>query len=262
MANTKTALITGASSGIGLELARIFASKGINLIIVSRNVIELAKLGTELSEKYNIYVEEIEKDLSVPGAAKQVYDNVTSLDFDIDYLVNNAGFGDYGLFHMSDWDKQERMINVNMLALTQLTRLFLPGMVERKSGRIMNVASTAAFQPGPLMSVYYATKAYVLYFSEAIANELEGTGVTVTALCPGPTKSGFQKAANVEHSKMFNKESIPSSKKVAEYGYKAMMKGKRVAIQGVVNKELVFFSRHAPKKFVLNTVKKVNESKK
>jgi uncharacterized protein len=261
MADTKTALITGASSGIGLELAKIFASKGINLIIVSRKIIELSRLGTELSGKYKIYVEEIEKDLSVPGSAKQIYDNVKSLGFDIDFLINNAGFGDYGLFYKCDWEKQERMINLNMLTLTHLTRLFLPDMIKRKSGKIMNVASTAAFQPGPLMSVYYASKAYVLFFSEAIANELEGTGITVTALCPGPTKSGFQKAANVEHSKMMDGKSIPDSKKVAEYGYKAMMKGKRVAIQGMMNKELAFFSRRAPKKFILNTVRKINEER-
>lgn len=262
MADTKTALITGTSSGIGLELAKIFASKGINLIIASRNILELAKLGTELSEKHKIYVEEIEIDLSHPGSAKRLYEEVKSLNFEIDYLVNNAGFGDFGLFHESDWDKQERMINLNMLTLTHLTRLFLPGMVKRKSGKIMNVASTAAFQPGPLMSVYYASKAYVLFFSEAIANELEGTGVTVTILCPGPTKSGFQKAANVQHSKMLNADSIPTSKEVAEYGYKAMMKGKRVAIHGLMNKELAFFSRRAPKKFILKTVRKMNEGRK
>lgn len=262
MADTKTALITGASSGIGLELARIFASKGTNLVIVSRNVIELSKLKTELIEKHKIYVEEIEKDLSVPGAAKEVFEEVKSLSFDVDYLVNNAGFGDYGLFYKSDREKQERMINVNILALTQLTRLFLPEMVERKNGRIMNVASTAAFQPGPLMSVYYASKSYVLFFSEAIANELEGTGVTVTALCPGPTKSGFQKAANVELSKMMNANSIPTAERVAKYGYKAMMKGKRVAIHGLKNKELIFISRRAPKGFILNTIRKINETRK
>ncbi|MCX6163923.1 MAG: SDR family oxidoreductase [Ignavibacteriae bacterium] len=262
MADTKTALITGASSGIGLELAKIFASKGINLIIASRNIIELAHLGTELSQKHKIYVEEIEIDLSRPGAAKELYNEVKSLNFEIDYLINNAGFGDYGLFHESDWDKQERMINLNMLTLTHLTRLFLPEMVKKKSGKIMNVASTAAFQPGPLMSVYYASKAYVLFFSEAIANELEGTGVTVTALCPGPTKSGFQKAANVEHSKMLDGKSIPGSKEVAEYGYNAMMKGKRVAIHGMLNRELAFFSRRAPKKFILKTVRRMNEGRK
>jgi uncharacterized protein len=261
MADTQTALITGASGGIGLELARIFASKGINLIIVSRNIIELSRLKSELNEKYKIYVEEIEKDLSVPGAAKQVFDEVRNLDFDVDYLINNAGFGDYGKFHLSNWDKQERMINVNMLALTQLTHLFLPDMIKRKSGKIMNVASTAAFQPGPLMSVYYATKAYVLFFSEAIANELEGTGITVTALCPGPTKSGFQKAANIEKSNLVVGKNIPSAKIVAEYGFNAMMKGKRVAIQGFSNKGVAFVARRAPKNIVLNTARKLNEER-
>lgn len=262
MADAKTALITGASSGIGLELAKIFASKGTNVIIASRNIIELAKLGTELSEKYKIYAEEIEIDLSRPGAAKELYNQVQSLNFGVDYLINNAGFGDYGPFYKSDWEKQERMINLNMLALTHLTWLFLPEMTRKKSGKIMNVASTAGFQPGPLMAVYYATKSYVLFFTEAIANELEGTGVTVTALCPGPTKSGFQKAANVEHSKMLNADSIPTAKEVAEYGYKAMMKGKRVAIHGIKNKEITFLSRRAPKKFILNTVRKLNEGRK
>lgn len=262
MADTKTVLITGASSGIGLELARIFASKGYNLIIVARNLIELSRLKNELNEKYKVFVEEIEKDLSVPGAAKEVYDEVKSINFDVDILINNAGFGDFGFFQNSDWDKQERMINVNMLALTQLTWLYLPEMIKKGSGKIMNVASTAAFQPGPLMSVYYASKAYVLFFTEAIANELEGTGVTVTALCPGPTKSGFQKTANVENSKMMNGKSIPDSKAVAEYGYKALMKGKRVAIHGVVNKELAFFSRRIPKGMILKTVRKINEGRK
>jgi len=262
MADTKTVLITGASSGIGLELARIFAAKGFNLVIVSRNVIELSKLKTELTDKHKVYVEEIVKDLSVPGAAKEVYDEVKSLSFEVDYLINNAGFGDFGEFYKSDWDKQERMINVNMLALTHLTRLYLPEMIKKKSGKIMNVASTAAFQPGPLMSVYYASKAYVLSFTEAIANEAEGTGVTVTALCPGPTKSGFQKAANVESSKRLNAKSIPDSKAVAEFGYKAMMKGKRVAVHGIMNKELAFFSRRAPKGIILKAVRKINEERK
>ena len=262
MADTKTVLITGASSGIGLELARIFASKGCNLVIVSRNVIELSRLKSELVEKHKIYVEEIEKDLSVPGAAKQVYDEVKSLSFEIDYLINNAGFGDFGEFHKSSWEKQERMMNLNMLALTHLTHLFLQDMVKRGSGKIMNVASTAAFQPGPLMSVYYASKAYVLFFSEAIANELEGTGITVTALCPGPTKSGFQKAANMEKSGLVKEKNMPDSKKVAMYGYKAMMKGKRVAVQGLVNKEIAFFSRRVPKGMVLKAARKVNEEKK
>ena len=261
MADTKTALITGASGGIGLELAKIFASNGINLIIVSRKVIELAKLGTELSAKHGIFVEELEKDLSIPGIAKEIFNEVNSQSFNVDYLVNNAGFGDFGLFQESDWSKQERMINVNMLALTHLTRLFLPSMVKKRSGKILNVASTAGFQPGPLMSVYYATKAYVISFSEAIANELEGTGVTVTALCPGPTKSGFQKAAHIEKSNLVNGKNIPAAKEVAEFGYKAMMKGKLIAVHGFRNKELAFLSHHAPKNMVIKTTRKLNETR-
>lgn len=262
MADAKTALITGASSGIGLELAKIFASKGINLIIVSRNVIELAKLGTELTAKYNnIYVEELEKDLSIPGAAEEVFDYVNSQGFTVDYLVNNAGFGDSGLFYKSDWKKQEKMINLNMLALTHLTRLFLPKMVKNKFGKILNLASTAGFQPGPLMSVYYATKAYVISFSEAIANELEGTGVTVTTLCPGPTKTGFQKTANVERTNLNNGKKLPTAKEVAEFGYKEMMKGKKIAIHGLRNKELAFLSHYAPKNMVLKTIRKYNEER-
>ena len=262
MADTKTVLITGASSGIGLELARIFASQGYNLVIVSRNVIELSRLKTELIEKHKIYVEEIEKDLSVPGAAKQVYDEVQSLGFEVDYLVNNAGFGDFGEFYKSDWDKQERMINVNILSLTHLTHLFLPNMIKKRDGKIMNVASTAAFLPGPLMSVYYASKSYVLFFSEAIANELEGTGITVTALCPGPTKSNFQKIANMQESRLVKGKNMPDAKKVAAYGVKAMLKGKRVAIYGVKNKQLVFFTRRAPKSIVLKAIRKINEERK
>lgn len=261
MADTKTALITGASGGIGLELAKIFASKGINLIITSRNVIELAKLGTELSAKHNIFVEEFEKDLSVPGAADEIFNYVNSQSFTVDYLVNNAGFGDYGLFQECSWEKQERMINVNILALTHLTRLFLPQMIKKRNGKILNVASTAGFQPGPLMSVYYATKAFVISFSEAIANELAGTGVTVTTLCPGPTKSGFQKSANIEKSNLILGKNIHTAKEVAEFGFKEMMKGKLIAVHGFKNKELAFLSHHAPKNMVLKTTRKLNEMK-
>jgi len=155
MADTKTALITGASGGIGLELAKIFASNGINLIIVSRKVIELAKLGTELSAKHGIFVEELEKDLSIPGIAKEIFNEVNSQSFNVDYLVNNAGFGDFGLFQESDWSKQERMINVNMLALTHLTRLFLPSMVKKRSGKILKRGFHSRFPAGTADVGYY-----------------------------------------------------------------------------------------------------------
>ena len=246
----KTALITGASGGIGLELAKIFAKNKIDTILVARDEIKLVSLAEELKQQ-GISARVLPKDLSNYHTAKEAFDFCEQNNIRVDYLINNAGFGDFGFFAESDWKKQEQMINLNITALTYLTRLFLPGMVERKSGKIMNVASTAAFQPGPTMSVYYATKAYVLHFSEAISNELEGTGVTVTALCPGATQSGFQKAAAMEESKLVKGKKLPTSKEVAEYGYKAMMTGKAVAIHGLKGKLLVFGARFSPRFLVL-----------
>ncbi|HVM87168.1 MAG TPA: SDR family oxidoreductase [Puia sp.] len=245
-----TVVITGASSGIGLELARIFAKNKTNIILVARSENTLKALADELKkEDINVYV--VSKDLSNYNNAKEVFDYCSQNNLQVDYLVNNAGFGDFGFFVESDWRKQEQMINLNITTLTYLTRLFLPEMVERRSGKIMNVASTAAFQPGPTMSVYYATKAFVLHFSEAISNELEGTGVTVTALCPGATESGFQKTAAMEQSRLIKGKKLPTSKEVAEYGYKAMMKGKRVAIHSFKSKLLVFGARFSPRFLVL-----------
>ena len=255
----ETALITGASGGIGYELTKIFASNKINLVLTARNTTELNNLKTELEKKFEIKVLVIGKDLSNPGSANEIFDEVHKSGIEIDYLINNAGFGDFGFFYKCNWEKQEQMINLNITTLTQLTRLFLPEMISNGKGKIMNVASTAAFQPGPLMSVYYATKAYVLSFSEAIANELKCTGVTVTALCPGPAKSGFQKAANIENSRFLQNKIIPSSEAVARYGYDAMMKGKTIAIYGFVNKLLAFFSRRAPRWIVIRIVRKMNE---
>jgi short-subunit dehydrogenase len=245
-----TALITGASGGIGLELSRILAKNKNDVILVARNENKLKLLANELRQQnINAYV--LPKDLSDYHAAKEVFDYCLQNNLQVDYLINNAGFGDFGFFVDSDWNKQEQMINLNITALTYLTRLFLPGMVERKFGKVMNVASTAAFQPGPTMSVYYATKAFVLHFSEAISNELEGTGVTVTALCPGATESGFQKAAAMEGSRLIKGRKLPGSKEVAEYGYKAMMRGRVVAIHSFKSKLLVFGARFSPRFLVL-----------
>jgi len=218
MRKVRTALITGASSGIGLELAKIFAQNKINVVLVARSEDKLMQLAHDIKNQYGIAVAVLAKDLSDYNNSKEVFEHCNQQNIQIDYLVNNAGFGDFGFFADSDWDKQLQMINLNITTLTYLTRLFLPGMLERKYGKIMNVASTAAFQPGPTMSVYYATKAYVLHFSEAIANELEGTGVTVTALCPGATESGFQSVANLQESKMVKGKKLPSSEEVAKYG--------------------------------------------
>lgn len=230
-----TALITGASNGIGLELAKIHAQKGIDLILVARSKTKLEELAEELSSMYKVNIYVICKDLSLENAAQEVFDEVKSNGQQVDYLINNAGFGDYGFFIERSWEKQKQMIDLNILALTQFTQLFAKEMCARKQGKIMNVASIASFLPGPLMSVYYATKAYVLHFSEAINNEVKDFGVTVTALCPGPTTSGFEAAADLEGSALFKGKKLPTSQEVAQYGFTSMMKGKAVAIHKFKN---------------------------
>jgi len=246
----KTALITGASGGLGKEFARVHASKGDNLVLIARSKDKLEALKFELEKQFSISVVIIVKDLSDQYAPKAVYDAVKNLNIRVDYLINNAGFGDFGLFAETNWEKQLEMINLNITCLTYLTRLFLPDMIQNKYGKILNIASTAAFQPGPTMSVYFATKAFVLSFSEAIANELKGTGVTVTALCPGATDTGFKAASSLDDSNLFKGNQIATSKEVAEFGYTKMMEGKTVAIHGVVNNLLAQSVRFAPRNIV------------
>jgi len=246
----KTALITGASSGLGAEFARIHASKGDNLVLVARSKDKMDALKAELEKQFGISVNVIAKDLSEQSAPRAIYDELQTQKINVDYLINNAGFGDFGLFAECNWARQLEMINLNVTALAYLTRLFLPGMIQRKFGKILNVASTAAFQPGPTMSVYFATKAFVLSFSEAIANELNSTGVTVTALCPGATETGFKAASALGSSNLFKGNGIAGSKEVAEFGYKAMMKGKTVAVQGFINRLMAQSVRFAPRKIV------------
>jgi short-subunit dehydrogenase len=257
----KTALITGASGGIGLELAKIHAKNGGSLILVARSNDKLKEIAEELKSNYKIEVEVIAKDLSKIDSAKEVYDIVKSKNIEVEYLINNAGFGDYGAFVETEWEKENNMIQLNITALTQLTKLFLPEMVARKSGKVMNVASIASFLPGPLMAIYYATKAYVLHFSEAINNELKENNISVTALCPGPTLSGFQDAANLGESKFFQGNKFPSSKEVADYGYKAMIKGKAVAIHGFSNRLMVFSLRFTPRSWVVKLVRRLQGRK-
>jgi short-subunit dehydrogenase len=257
----KTALITGASNGIGYELAKVHAEQGDNLILVARTKSKLDELKKELEGKYKVQVHTIGKDLSHPDAAKEVYDELKHERISVDYLINNAGFGDYGLFAECDWNRQEQMINLNVTTLVHLTWLFLPGMIRKKSGKILNVASTASFQPGPTMSVYFASKAFVLSYSEAINNEVREHGVTVTALCPGATHSGFQAAASMQDSKLFEGNNFPTSREVAEFGYKAMMKGKAVVIHGLKNKILANSVRFAPRSLVVKMARKVQAKK-
>jgi short-subunit dehydrogenase len=256
----KTALITGASGGIGLELARIHASKGDDLVLVARSGDKLGLIKNELEQEFKIKVYYIIKDLSVKGSAVEVYDELRRQNISIDYLINNAGFGDFGFFAESDWTKQENMINLNITTLAHLTRLILPDMITRGEGRILNVASTAAFQPGPTMSVYFATKAFVLNFSEAINNEVKDKGVTVTALCPGSTESNFH-AVVLGDSRLVTDRKRTSAREVAVAGYKAMMKGKPVVIPGIKNAFMAFGVRFFPREFIIKMVRKIQEEK-
>jgi short-subunit dehydrogenase len=242
-----TALITGASSGIGLELARVCAANGVDVILSARSEDKLVALAKEVSETYQVKAEVIVCDLSVVGAAQELYDAVKKLGLDVDFLVNNAGFGVFGEFKDTAWKDEGAMLQLNIVALTHLTKLFVPDFIARGSGRILNVASTASFQPGPLMAAYFASKAYVLSFSEAISNELKGTGVTVTALCPGATATGFQDAAGAKGSRLFETRKLPTGADVAQYGYKVMMRGKRVAVHGLLNRILAQSNRFAPR---------------
>ncbi len=254
-------LITGASSGIGYELARVFAKNNHHLILVARSTAKLEQLKLHIEKKFSVVAHVISLDLSKADAAEKLFAEVQSKNLQVDILVNNAGFGDHSLFLTSDKTKIEEMIQLNILTLTKLTRLFLPEMVKNKHGKILNVASTAAFQPGPLMTVYYATKAYVLSFSEGLYEELQGTGVSSTALCPGPTESGFQSTANISGIALVETLKLPTSLDVAEYGYKAMMAGRAVAIHGMLNSMMVASSAFMPRSIVRKLVKRLQEKR-
>ncbi len=235
MANdNKTALVTGASSGIGAELARVHAARGGDLVILARRADRLEALKAELEAAHHVTVQTLVKDLAQADAPKQVHDEIKSRGVRIDYLINNAGFGYRGFFHEQDWERNEAMIQVNVVALAALTRLFVPEMVARHRGRILNVASMAGFVAGPLQSVYYASKAFVVSFSEAIASELAGTGVTVTALCPGPVETEFIERAGLQDARGF--VTGASARDVAECGYRAMLQGKTLIVPGLLNK--------------------------
>jgi len=249
-----TALITGASSGIGMSMARMLAEDGWNLIVIGRNVASMNALRDDIVSKNDVDVRVIEKDLSKIGASEEIYEEVSSAGLQVDFLINCAGLGDFGKFVESDPKKQERQILVNDLALTTMTRLFVPDMVARGSGRVLNVASIAAFQPGPLMSVYYGSKAYVLNFTEAIAVELKGTGVKVSVVCPGPVDTPFLELAGQTGQNMFKKSACTTPDKVARYGLKKAFKGKVVIVVGFSSKMLMFFERFLPRCLVRNVV--------
>jgi short-subunit dehydrogenase len=244
-----TVLITGASGGIGYELAKLFARDHHNLVLVARSADKLAQIATEL-QAHGITVKTIALDLAASPAPRFLFDQLQREGVAVDILINNAGFGVFGEFAQMPEEEILGQIQLNITALTALTRLFLPAMVQRRSGRIMNVASTAAFQPGPLMAVYYATKAYVLSFSEAIANELHHSGVTVTCFCPGATHTDFAKRAGMENSRLFKQLGAMTAKKVALDGYRAVTEGRTLAISGLHNWVVAQSSRFVPRKMV------------
>ena len=256
----KTALITGASTGIGLELARIFARDGYNLVLVARNGDKLRQIAAEFEKAHGTRSLILATDLAAPGAAAYVHDQTTRADISLDVLVNNAGFGQFGLFAERDLEECLKQIQLNITTLTHLTRLYLPDMLSIRSGRILNVASTAAFQPGPLMAVYYATKAYVLHFSEAIANELKGTGVTVTCLCPGATATEFHQRANMTNIHLLRFGSM-DARIVAEDGYRALMARKPLVISGFKNWLIAQSVRFSPRQVVIQVARKLQETR-
>ena len=255
-------LITGASGGIGLAMAKVFASKGHSLILIARSGDKLQALKQELESKHSVQVQVLIKDIAKPSAAQEIFEETQKQGWQVDILINNAGFGTYGFFQKTDWAQEHQMLELNIVALTDLTKRFLKPMVEKKSGKILNVASSAAFQPGPLMAVYYASKAYVLHFTEAIANELKGTGVTASVLCPGPTASDFQSRANIDMQiPLFQTAGVMSAQQVAQAGYDGLMKGKTLMIPGLMNQWGSSGVRFVPRKFVTFVVRWLQDRK-
>ena len=258
----KTALITGASSGIGKEFAKLHAARGGDLVIVARSKDKLNELKKDLENKYNIKVMVIVKDLSLSNAAQEIYDEVKAANITIDYLINNAGFGGRGEFHVRSMEQDIQMIQVNVMTLTRLTKLFLSDFVKRGDGKILNVSSTAATMPGPLQAVYYATKAYVTSFSNAIWQEIKGTGVTITTLMPGAMDTGFAKASDMVNTPLFSKTVSPVN--VAKDGYEGMLKGKLNVISGVtpIQRAFLAFTPLTPRKIMMKQIYEMQKEKR
>ncbi|WP_115461792.1 SDR family NAD(P)-dependent oxidoreductase [Winogradskyella aurantiaca] len=254
-----TALITGASSGIGKELAYIHAERGGNLIIVARRADKLTELKNEIETKHSVKVETFTKDLSVQGSGKELFEEVTKAGLQVDYLINNAGFGLRGKFQELSWDRQLQMMNLNMIALSELTYCFLPDMLKRNSGKILNTSSTASFMPGPLQAVYFATKAYATFFGNALAEELHDTNISVTTLMPGATETEFAQTADMEKTDLFKK--AVSARSVAEEGYNGMIAGKLDVVSGLTFSQKLMMSMIpiTPKKLLLKQVRQMQE---
>lgn len=257
---SQTALVTGASGGIGLDLARVLAREGHDLVLVARSEDRLRAVAAELTAAHGISATVVTTDLSRPDAPAVVEAAVTARGLAVEVLVNNAGVGALGRFAELPMERQMDMVRLNVNAVTELTRRFLPGMLSRSRGRVLFVASTAAYQPGPLMAVYYATKAYVLSLGIALANETEGTGVTVTVLNPGPTRTGFQARADLDGIGLLKVLALADSSAVAEAGYRAMMRGDVECVPGAFNKLGAFGSRFLPRTSAAAIVRRAQES--
>lgn len=251
-----TVLITGASSGIGLELAHVFAAHGENLVLVARDSDRLQKLANTLSKQYGLRVEAITLDLTKPDAVDHLVKTLKKEAIQIDTLINNAGFGLYGDSTTTSWKTEQNMIDLNISVVNELSKHFAHRMVKRGQGRIMNVASVAAFFPGVYMSTYYASKAYVMSYTLALAEEVASHGVVVTALCPGPTKSGFVQRAHADHSRLFSR--TMSARTVAEQAYRGLKRGRRIIIPGWKNKAAVFVTRFLPHRMIASLVRRAN----
>jgi short-subunit dehydrogenase len=248
------AVVTGASQGIGLALARCFAQDGIHLVLVARSKERLLELASTWPRDHQVKILPIALDLTAPRAPDLLHEQVSAAGIRASFLVNNAGSGLFGRYQETALEREHEMLQLNCLALTRLTKLFLKDMLEEGHGRILNLASTASFQPGPYQAVYFATKAYVLSFSEAIAEDLANTGVTVTAWCPGLTASGFIERAGMASSRFAQRARIGSAEQVAAVGYRAMLKGQRVVVPGLLNCLSAQAPRFAPRRAVTSIV--------
>jgi len=257
----KLCLITGASGGIGKEFAHIFAKNGHDLILVSRSMDKLEVLCTELKNAYGVKAIPCCTDLTSYAEIQRLYDYAKESGWQVDYLVNNAGFGDMGAFLDADWQRQQALIDLNISAVVRLTFLFGNDMKKRGFGRIINLSSVAAFSAGPYMSLYYASKSFVLSFSEALAEELKGSGVTVTALCPGPTATGFEKNANMGQSVMFSRFKPATAEQVARAGYIAVLRGKQIKYHGFVTHSFNLLTRLLPRSITRKLAKGMNRNK-
>lgn len=254
---TKTALVTGAASGLGFELALLLAKDAYKLVLIDIDLEKLEIAKSDILKTYDTNIILMRKDLSLVNISQEIFEDLNNTPIDV--IINNAGFGLFGTFNDTDWERQSQMLNLHVLTTTHLVKLLLPSMVERGYGKILNLSSLAAFQPGPMMALYYASKSYILSFSQAIANELKGTGVTVTALCPGPTKTSFQSTVSQDANENKISFNMASAKDVAAYGYKAMHNGRVVAIPGTFNKFLSILPRMLTRNRATKIVRKIQE---